>query len=67
MVSVKQSTIKTTDFEAKTERLIKDIETMEHTTKTAVLALIRAYKSDLVKYGPREEIAIPSFLEVRNV
>lgn len=65
MVSVKQSTIKTADFEARTNALIKDIETMEHTTKTAVLSLIRAYMRDLIKYGPREEIAIPSFLEVR--
>lgn len=65
MVIAKQTSIKTADFEAKTNELIKDITEMEHTTKTAVLALIRAYRDGLIKYGPREEIAIPSFLEVR--
>ena len=65
MVQVKQPSIKTADFEARTEKLIKEVEETEYITKTAILSLIRAFKSDLVKYGPREEIAIPSFLEVR--
>ena len=65
MVQVKQQSIKTADFEARTEKLIKEVEETEYITKTAILSLIRAFKSDLVKYGPREEIAIPSFLEVR--
>lgn len=65
MVIKKQPTIKTADFEAKTEQLIKEIDSTRYITKTAVLALIRAYKAELVRYEPREEIAIPYFMEVR--
>ncbi len=65
MVTQKQATIKTADFEAKTNALIKEVEGMEYTTKTAVLALIRAFKADVITYGPVEEIKIPKFIEVR--
>lgn len=65
MVIQKQRTIKTADFEAKTNALIKEIEETKYITKTAVLALIRAYKEDIIKYGPAEEFTIPKYLEVR--
>lgn len=65
MVIQKQKTIKTADFEAKTNALIKEVENLDYITKTAVLALIRAYRAEVIKYGPTEEIKIPRFIEVR--
>lgn len=58
--------IKIADFEAEYNNLYNSIEELQHTPKTAVLALLREFKSNIMAHGyePRE-IKIPSFLEVR--
>lgn len=65
METYKNKTIKTPDFEKYIGELIKDINEMEHTPKTAILRLINEFKGKCVRYEPREEIEVYKFMEVR--
>lgn len=61
----KQPTIKTADFESKYNELIKNINGLERTPKTAILSLLEEFKGKVISYEPREEIEIYKFMEVR--
>ena len=65
MATYKNTTIKTPDFEKHFNELIKDINEMNHTPKTAILRLLNEFKGKVVKYEPREEIEVYKFMEVR--
>ena len=65
MVTQKNTYIKTADFEAEYNKLINDINELEHTPKTAILSLLKGFRNKCISYEPREEIQIPHFLEVR--
>lgn len=65
MISNKQTVIKTADFESRYNELIKDINEMEHTPKTAILRLLNEFKGKVISYEPREEIEVYKFMEVR--
>ena len=64
MVTEKNQTIKTADFESEVRKLEQDIKEMEYPTKSATLRLVEAFKKALVGYDQREEIEIPKFMEV---
>lgn len=61
----KNETIKTADFESKFAELTNDIHNTKYITKTAILALLKDFKNQVVTYEPREEIEIYKFMEVR--
>lgn len=61
----KNPTIKTADFESEYRQLIKNIEELERTPKTAILRLLNEFKGKVISYEPREEIEIYKFMEVR--
>lgn len=65
MVTTKQATIKTADFEKKYNELIRNINELERTPKTAILSLLEEFKGKVISYEPREEIEIYKFMEVR--
>lgn len=65
MIQTKRPTIKTADFESKYNELIKNINDLERTPKTAILRLLEEFKGKVVSYEPREEIEIYKFMEVR--
>lgn len=65
MTKNKQTVIKTADFESRYNELIKDINEMEHTPKTAILRLLNEFKGKVISYEPREEIEVYKFMEVR--
>lgn len=65
MISNKQTTIKTADFEAEYRKLMKEIEELERTPKTSILRLLEGFRARVITYEPREEFAIPHFMEVR--
>lgn len=65
MIQTKQSTIKTADFESKYNELIKNINDLERTPKTAIIRLLEEFKGKVISYEPREEIEIYKFMEVR--
>lgn len=65
MALYKNPMIKTADLEAAINQLEKDIRETDYPTKTAFLSLLGAFRKRVITYEPREEIAIPHFLEVR--
>lgn len=65
MVTTKQTTIKTADFESKYNELIRNINELERTPKAAILSLLEEFKGKVISYEPREEIEIYKFMEVR--
>lgn len=65
MIQSKQTIIKTADFESKYNELIKNINDLERTPKTAILRLLEEFKGKVISYEPREEIEIYKFMEVR--
>ena len=65
MIQTKRPTIKTADFESKYNELIKNINDLERTPKTAILRLLEEFKGKVISYEPREEIEIYKFMEVR--
>lgn len=65
MIQSKQTVIKTADFESKYNELIKNINDLERTPKTAILRLLEEFKGKVISYEPREEIEIYKFMEVR--
>jgi hypothetical protein len=65
MITYKNNTIKTADFKARYNELINNINEMQYTTKTAILALLKDFRSRVISYEPQAEIKIPDFLEVR--
>ena len=58
-------TIKTANFNAEYDKLIKDIEETKNITKTAVLSRLRAFKINVITHEATKEITIPQFLEMR--
>lgn len=65
MIRNKQTVIKTADFESKYNELIKNINDLERTPKTAIIRLLEEFKGKVISYEPREEIEIYKFMEVR--
>lgn len=65
MATYKNKTIKTADLEKYLGELIKDINEMNHTPKTAILRLLNEFKGKVITYEPREEIEVYKFMEVR--
>lgn len=65
MEQTKKPVIKTADFEKEYRQLIKDINELERTPKTAILRLLEGFQKRVITYGPREEIEVYKFFEVR--
>lgn len=65
MATYKTKEIKTADLEKNINELIKNINELEHTPKTAILRLINEFKGKVISYEPREEIEIYKFMEIR--
>lgn len=62
MVQTKQTMIRTADFEANYNRLVKEVEELKHTPKSAIMSLLRAFHNEVVTYAPREELDVYDFM-----
>lgn len=65
MVQTKQKTILTADFEAKYNRLVKEVKGLEHTPKMAVLRLLEGFRNEVVTYAPANELDVYDFMRER--
>lgn len=62
MVQTKQKTILTADFEAKYSRLVKEVEELEHTPRSAILRLLKGFYNEVITYAPAEELDVYDFM-----